>query len=93
MFTLMSIHHPRPEHRDALIASMHRYGDALRGREGLISVHTLADDDSDRLVGLAIFVDREAYERLAPAARAAVAEDPFEVWEEHPIDGLRLTEV
>lgn len=50
MFTLMSIHHPRPEHR-------------------------------------------EAYERLAPAARAAVADDPFDLWEEGPIDGLRLSEV
>lgn len=92
MFTLMPIHHPRPEHREALIASMHRYGDALRGRAGLISVHTLADEDSDRLVGLATFADREAYERLAPAARAAVADDPFKLWEDGPIDGLRLSE-
>ncbi len=89
----MSIHHPHPEHREALIESMHRYGDALRGREGLVSVSTLADAGSDRLVGLAVFTDRNAFERLAPLARAAVADDPFDVWETREIDGLALTEV
>jgi len=93
MLILMSVHHPRAEHRDALIASMHRYGAAISGETGLLSIHTLADADSDRLVGLAIFEDEAAYERLAPIARAAVADDPFEVWEQVEIDGLRLTEV
>lgn len=93
MFILMSVHHPHPEHRDALIDSMHRYGAALRGKAGLVSVHTLADAGSDRLVGLAIFESEEAFQRLAPDARAAVADDPFDVWERVPIDGLRLSEV
>jgi len=70
---------------------MHRYGAAIMGLDGLVSIHTLADEDSDRLVGLAIFATREDFERLAPVARAAVAEDPFEEWEQVPIDGLRLT--
>ncbi len=87
----MSIHHPHPDHRDSLIASMHRYGAAIAGREGLVSIHTLADEDSDRLVGLAIFESRADYERLAPVARADVADDPFAEWEEGPIDGLRLS--
>ena len=87
----MSVHHPHPEHRDALIASMHRYGAALADQSGLISVHTLADAGSDRLVGLALFDSEEAFERLVPLARAAVAENPFDVWEAAPIDGLRLT--
>ncbi len=89
---LMSVHHPRPEHRAALVDSMHRYGAAIRGRAGLISIHTLADEDSDRLVGLAIFATREDFERLAPVAREAVSDDPFERWEAAPVDGLRLTE-
>ncbi|WP_144018808.1 hypothetical protein [Demequina sp. NBRC 110056] len=93
MFVLMSIHHPRPEHRAALIDSMHRYGAAIRGSDGLVSIHTLADEDSERLVGLAVFSSREHFERLAPVARAAVAEDPFDEWESVDIDGLRLTEV
>ncbi|WP_062517258.1 hypothetical protein [Demequina gelatinilytica] len=93
MYILMSVHHPHLEHRAALIDSMHRYGDAIRGMSGLREIRTLADQDSSRLVGLAIFDSREDYERLAPVARAAVAGDPFAVWEEQPIDGLRLEEV
>ena len=65
MFILMSIHHPRPEHEAALIASMHRYGNAIR----------------------------EDFERLAPADRAAVKDDPFDVWEKVEIDWLMLVEV
>lgn len=93
MFVLMSVHHPRPEHREALIDSMHRYGAAIEGKPGLVSIHTLADADSDRLVGLAIFESEAAFQELAPLARAAVADDPFDTWEQVPIDGLRLSEV
>jgi len=93
MFILMSVHHPHPEHRAALIASMHRYGAAIAGRPGLVSVHTLEDAGSERLVGLAIFESEADFEALAPGARTAVADDPFEVWERLPIDGLQLTEV
>ena len=89
----MSIHHPKAEHEAALIASMHRYGDAMRGQKGLREVHTLKDARSSRLVGLAIFESREDFERLAPLGRAAVQDDPFDVWEEVEIDGLALTAV
>ena len=93
MFILMSIHHPRPEHEAALIDSMHRYGAAITGRPGLRSIHTLKDRGSDRLVGLAVFESEEDFERLAPVARAAVRDDPFDTWERVEIDGLQLEEV
>jgi len=93
MFILMSIHHPKPEHRAALIESMHRYGAAMKGSAGLRGIHTLQDARSDRLVGLAIFDSQADFERLAPLARKAVENDPFDVWEKVEIDGLMLTEV
>jgi len=93
MFILMSVHHPHPEYRDALIESMHRYGASIDGQPGLVSIHTLADARSDRLVGLAIYESEEAFEQLAPIARAAVADDPFDTWERVEIDGLALTEI
>jgi heme-degrading monooxygenase HmoA len=93
MFVLMSIHRPKPEHESALVESMHRYGAAIRGLPGLRGIHTLKDGASDRLVGLAIFDSEADFERLAPLARAAVKDDPFELWEKVEIDGLRLTEV
>ncbi len=93
MFILMSVHHPRPEYEAALIESMHRYQGAILGREGLLSIHTLKDERSPRLVGLAIFRSKADFERLAPIARAAVENDPFETWEEVEIDGFALKEV
>jgi len=93
VYILISIHHPKPEHEAALIDSMHRYGAAIRGKPGLKEIHTMKDGNSSRLVGLAIFESREDFERLAPVAREAVKNDPFDVWEEGEIDGLSLLEV
>lgn len=93
MYTVMSVHTPHPQHRDALVDSMHRFGAAMRGHDGLIGAHTLADTGSDRFVGLAMFDSEEAAQRLLPLARAAVADDLFDVWESREIDGMRLVEV
>jgi heme-degrading monooxygenase HmoA len=93
MYILMSVHHPHPEHRAPLIESMHRYGAAIDGKPGLVSVQTLEDARSDRLVGLAVFESEEDFERLAPIARAAVADDDFDTWERGEIDGFALTEI
>jgi heme-degrading monooxygenase HmoA len=93
VFILMSIHHPKPGYESALVDSMHRYGASIKGQPGLRGIHTLKDQGSDRLVGLAVFESEADFERLAPLARAAVKDDPFEVWERVEIDGLRLIEV
>lgn len=92
MYTVMSVHTPHDEHRDALIDSMHRFGAAMEGQPGLISVHTLADARSPRLVGLAIFESQDAADRMLPLARAAVTDDDFDTWESTDIDGLILTD-
>jgi heme-degrading monooxygenase HmoA len=92
MFQHLSIHHPKPGRRDELIASMHRFGNALTGAPGLISVHTLYDAEEDVLVGLAIWESEEAFRTSVHLGGAAVADDPFDDWEDEPV-GYRLTEV
>jgi heme-degrading monooxygenase HmoA len=93
MFHSLSVHRPRPEARDALVASMHRYGAAVVGAPGFVSVHTLEDADQGVLVGLAIWESKEAWEASVHLAREAVADDPFDEWETEPTQGYRLTEV
>jgi heme-degrading monooxygenase HmoA len=93
MYYHVSIHHPRPGKRDALIDSMHRYGDAIRNAPGLVSVHTLYDADQDVLMGLAIWESREAWQASVDLAREAVASDPFDEWESQDVQGFRLIEV
>jgi heme-degrading monooxygenase HmoA len=93
MFVVMSVHHPHPEYETALIDSMHRFGAAVRGKPGCREIHTLKDETAGVLVGLAIFESRAAWERLAPLARAAVADDDFDLWEELEPEGFVLAEV
>lgn len=92
MYFHVSVHHPKPGRRDELIASMHRYGDAIAGAPGLISVHTLRDAEQDILMGLAVWESQAAFEASVHLARAAVADDPFEEWEAEPVAGYRLTQ-
>ena len=51
----MLIHFPKPEKEKLLIESMHRFGKAMEGKKGLIMAHTTKDEDSNRLIGLAIW--------------------------------------
>ncbi|MFX0012372.1 MAG: hypothetical protein ACFE9R_18815 [Candidatus Hermodarchaeota archaeon] len=89
----MSIHYPKPGKETLLIESMHRFGKAMEGKNGLILAHTTKDEDSDRLIGLAIWNSKEDWLAARPAMIEAVKDDPFEDWELNPPDVFHLTEV
>ena len=93
MYCHLSVHHQVPGARDALVASMHRYGAAIENAPGLISVHTLEDAADGVLVGLALWESEDAFLASVQRARQAVAEDPFDEWEAEPVQGFRLVEV
>ncbi len=92
MYCHLSIHRPIPGARDALVASMHRYGAAIEDAPGLISVHTLEDPAEGTLVGLALWESEDAFRASVHLARRAVAGDPFDEWEAEPVRGLGLVE-
>jgi heme-degrading monooxygenase HmoA len=89
----MSIHHPKEGKKDDLIASMLRYGAAIKDAPGLIEVHTLRDERSDALIGLAIWESKEAMQASIHLARAAVENDPFDEWESTDVLGFLATDV
>lgn len=93
MFFHVSIHHPKPGKRDALIDSMHRFGDAITGAPGLVSVQTLYDEQQDVLMGLAIWESQEAWQASVHLAREAVRDDPFDEWEAQDVQGFRFLDV
>lgn len=72
---------------------MHRFGAAMKGQPRLVGVHTLAEQDGTRLIGLAMFDSREAAIAVMPRARAAVEGDDFDLWEQQAPEGFRLVEV
>ncbi|HEV3232948.1 MAG TPA: hypothetical protein VG329_00175 [Candidatus Dormibacteraeota bacterium] len=93
MFAHISIHKPRPGKEQELIDSMHRFGAAAAGADGLISVHTLRDFESGVLVGLALWESREKFEAGVGPMREAIKDDPFDEWEGAEVVGYRLEEV
>ena len=82
MIVHLAIHTPTPEGVEPLIASMQRFAEAGRAQPGLQEVHTMRDAESGKLLGLAIWGSREAFENGVQAMRAAVEEDPFMDWED-----------
>jgi quinol monooxygenase YgiN len=92
MFTHIAIHHPKPEHRDDVLASMQRAGAASDGAKGLLQMGPWQEIDGGRLVGLAIWESREAFLAAAPDIFAAVSDDPFDEWEAEPVVSLHLEE-
>jgi heme-degrading monooxygenase HmoA len=82
MLVHLAIHTPRPEHIDDLIASMERFAAAGRSQAGLQEVHTMRDADSGKLLGLAIWESRDAFDAGVQSMRAAAENDPFLEWED-----------
>jgi antibiotic biosynthesis monooxygenase len=92
MFIHLAIHHPRPEYTDDVLASMNRVGKAAEGTPGLIQMGAWRDQDSNRLVGLATWESQEAFETAAGRIFQVVANDPWDLWCEQPIDVFHLTQ-
>lgn len=89
-YAVVSIHSPKAEHRRAVIDSMSRYSRVARTQSGLVWTG-IVDDDSGRLVGVAVWDSRDSAEAARPALMAEVGDDPFAEWDNQPIDGLRGT--
>lgn len=93
MFVLVSIHHPHPEKEQLVIDSMHRYSDESKRHKGLVSVHTLKDDSTGQLFGIAIWDSQDSYLAARPALMKVTEKDDFDSWEKEPMKGHRLKSV
>ena len=72
---------------------MHRFGKSIEGQKGLIMVQTSKDEDTNRLIGLAIWDSKENWLAARPAMIDAVKDDPFEEWEIKPPEVYHLIKV
>jgi hypothetical protein len=93
MYFHLSIHYPKPEKEHLLIESMHKFGAAMKGKKGLIMAHTTKEEDSDRLLGIAIWDSKESWLEARPAMIEAVKDDPFEDWEEKPPEVFHMNDI
>ena len=90
MFVLISSHRPHPDKEKLVVESMHRYGEASKRQKGLVSVHTLKDENTGELFGLAIWDSQDSYLAARPALIKATEGDDFDSWEKEPMKGHRL---
>lgn len=93
MIAHMSIHTVKPEHEADLIASMHRFGAAAAGSPGLLDARVFKDERGGKLVGMMRWESRAAWLESVERSRAAVEDDPFELWEQEEPLSFLLTEV
>ena len=92
MFVHMSIHHPRKEREELLVASMHRFGEAMKDSPGFREAHTLKDETTGCLVGLALWDSKTQWEKARPKMLAVVKDDDFDAWELRPPEVFHLHE-
>jgi hypothetical protein len=92
VFVNISVHRVRPGKEELMIDSMRRYGRAAQDA-GVQRVHTLKDEDSGALIGLAIWDSKEAYEEAGPALMKAVEGDDFADWHEEPSTSYHCVEI
>jgi hypothetical protein len=82
MFVNIAVHRLRPGKEPKMLDSMRRYCEAAKAAGGLQRIHTLKDERTGALIGLAIWDSREAYEAAGPALMNAVEGDDFREWHE-----------
>jgi len=89
----LAIHVPKPEYEQALIDSMHRFGEAARGQAEAELHFSGGPLDGLRLVGFAIWESMDALTAARPALAAATEGDDFGAWEVQPVQVFLLEEV
>ena len=87
MYVQVNIHRPRPGKTEDVVASMQRYGVAVRTQPGLIAAYTIESSDGS-LLGVAVWTSKAACDAGRVAGRNAVMGDPFDEWEAGPIVGF-----
>jgi heme-degrading monooxygenase HmoA len=91
VFVHLAIHSPKPGKAEAMLESMERFGAAMEA-PGLVLHASLRDERSSRLVGLAVWESREAWEAAIGAARETIEDLDFDELLEGPPDVFLLAE-
>jgi len=92
MYYHISIHRPKPGKAGLLLDSMHRFGAACQLRPGCRETHCLFDEEKNVCIGIAVWESEEMWQAARPFMIAAVQDDPFDDWEDHPPETFHLLE-
>jgi heme-degrading monooxygenase HmoA len=90
MITHLAIHHPKPEYKADVLASMRRVDVAAAGHTGLIRINGWREIDGDRLVGISMWESMEDFQAAADEIFAIAGNDPWDLWEDVPVESMFL---
>lgn len=77
-YIFIAIHYPQPEHREDLIHSMRKMGQAMAAQPGLITAGPWVEQGGDRVVGVSRWESREAFLAACPCPRSCSCAACFE---------------
>ncbi|GIF40268.1 hypothetical protein [Actinoplanes xinjiangensis] len=75
------VHHPKPEHRDDIIAAMGRLRAASEGVGGLEEIGGFEDTESGRIIAVSVWSSMEAMRSGMAVLGAVIADVRFGEWE------------
>ena len=93
MFVNISVHRIREGMEPLMVESMRRYAAAAEASGGLRRAHTLKDERSGALIGLAIWDSEKAYEAAGPVLMEAVKGDDLAAWHVEPWTSYHCVDV
>jgi len=85
MFFHISIHTPKEGKEQDLIESMHRFGAKCMEFDANRGANTLHDKERNILIGVAVWDSREEWQEAIPKIHKVVENDPFDEWEDGPV--------
>ncbi len=92
-YLYLVIHYPKPEHVEDLLTEMRRLDETMRGTPGLLQIGPWREEQTGRIVALSLWESREAFAAAVGQIAAAVADVPFDDWEERPPEILQAEEI
>ena len=82
MYVNIGIHHPKPGKEKDLLNAMAKFGQAQRGKKGLITVFSWKDDATGALIGTALWDSKADFEAARSDMTKAIEGVDFEQLDE-----------
>ena len=93
-YVFMAYHHPRPEHRLALVRWTQRVAAALRAQPGLLLLGDFDDTANGRIVALSVWESKTQFESGWKAALDSLNDEPpYDLWEARPLEVIAGNEL
>ena len=91
-FLLYGVHYPRPDTEGILIAAMHKFGELVRKRPGVVFTDIFKNTKDGTIISLAIWESKQAFEASWPEVMKQTPSTEWEIKarEAHMMDSVEV---